>query len=280
MSVLAGILERKREEILLLRAASRRAGLEEAARERPPARDFAGALRRADGRLAVVAEVKRRSPSKGPLAPDLDPAETAEAYALGGADALSVLTDGPSFGGSLGDLEAARQATRLPELRKDFMLDPVQLLEAAAAGADAVLLIEAAITDDVLLFDLVVMASELSMAALVEVEDRAGLERVLQAGASVVGVTNRDLRSFGEDLSVSERLGVSIPEGVVAVAESAIRSRQDAERMAGAGYDAILVGEVLARAPDREAAVRSLTGIPTEGRYLRGPAGERATPCL
>lgn len=225
----------------------------------------------------MVAEVKRRSPSKGSLAPGLDPAATAAAYARGGADALSVLTDGPGFGGSLRDLEAARRATGLPVLRKDFILDPVQLYEAAAAGADAVLLIEVAIPDDALLGDLVALASELSLAALVEVEDHAGLGRALLAGGSLVGVTNRDLRSFGEDLSVAERLGPFIPPGVVAVAESAIRSREDAERMAGAGYHAVLVGEVLVRASDREAAVRSLTGVPSAARYLRSTAGEEAT---
>jgi indole-3-glycerol phosphate synthase len=259
MSVLEEILESKRAEIVRLRT---RAGtLEGEARAAPQPRDFGGALRRPDGRLAVIAEIKRRSPSKGPLAPDLDPAATARHYAAGGAAALSVLTDGPYFDGSLGDLAAARAAVDLPVLRKDFTLDPLQVVEARAAGADAVLLITAALPDDALLADLATAAAELGLAALVEVDDEAGLERALAAGAAIVGVTNRDLRTFGEDLSIAERLAARIPTGVVSVAESAIRSPADATRMAEAGFDAVLVGEALVKAPDPEAAVAALAAV-------------------
>jgi indole-3-glycerol phosphate synthase len=264
MSVLDEILDTKRDEVAGLRP--RRAALEAEARSAPPARDFAGALRRPDGRLAVIAEIKRRSPSKGALAPDLDPAAIAARYAAGGAAALSVLTDGPWFDGSLDDLRAARASVPLPVLRKDFTLDPVQLYEARAAGADAVLLITAALSDDGLLADLVALSGELGLAALVEVDDEPGLERAVAAGAAVVGVTNRDLRTFGEDLGTAERLAALMPPGVTAVAESAIRSPDDAQRMAGAGFSAVLVGEALVRATDPEAAVRQLAAVPTATR--------------
>ncbi|MGH9042774.1 MAG: indole-3-glycerol phosphate synthase TrpC [Acidimicrobiia bacterium] len=259
MSVLDEILASKRDEIARLR--SRGNALEGEARALPPPRDFAGALRRADGRVAVIAEIKRRSPSKGVLAPDLDPPATARRYAAGGAAALSVLTDGPYFDGSLEDLAAAREAVRLPVLRKDFTLDPLQIVEARAAGADAVLLITAALPDDALLADLAAAAADLGLAALVEVDDDAGLDRALRAGAGLVGVTNRDLRTFGEDLSTAERLAARIPAEVVAVAESAIRSPSDAQRMADAGFDAVLVGEALVKADDPEAAVASLAVV-------------------
>lgn len=259
MSVLGQILESKRDEIASL---LRRAGaLEAEARRRPAPRSFARALRREDGRLAVIAEIKRRSPSKGVLAADLDPAATARSYAAGGAAALSVLTDGPYFDGSLDDLAAARGSVLVPVLRKDFTLHPVQVAEARAAGADAVLLIMAALPDDGLVADLAGAAADFGLAALVEVDDEAALERALAAGASVVGVTNRDLRTFGEDLATAERLAARIPPGVVRVAESAIRTVADARRMAEAGFDAVLVGEALVRAPDPEAAVAALSTV-------------------
>jgi indole-3-glycerol phosphate synthase len=275
MSVLERILETKREEILALRR--RASALEAEAGRRPAPRDFAGALRRPDGRLAVIAEIKRRSPSKGALAPDLDPVATARRYAAGGAAALSVLTDGPYFDGSLADLAAAREAVALPVLRKDFTLDPLQVVEARAAGADAVLLITAALPDDALLADLAAAAAGLGLAALVEVDDEAGLERAMSAGATLVGVTNRDLRTFGEDLSTAERLAARIPAGVVSVAESAIRSPADAQRMADAGFDAVLVGEALVKAPDPEAVVASLAALFCPGTP-RAPGSSRGHP--
>jgi indole-3-glycerol phosphate synthase len=260
MSVLDEILVTKRAEVA--RLAERAAAIEAEAAAAPPSdRDFAAALRRPDGRVAVIAEIKRKSPSKGPLAPDLDAAETATRYAAGGAAALSVLTDGPYFDGSLADLRAARAAVGLPVLRKDFTVDPLQLFEARAAGADAVLLIVAALPDDTLLADLRAQASELGLAALVEADDEAGVERALAAGARIVGVTNRNLRDFGEDLSTGTRLASLIPPDVVAVAESAIRSVADAQAMADAGFSAVLVGEHLVRSPDPEAAVAALAAV-------------------
>ena len=244
MSVLDEILIAKRAEVARLRADAAAIEAEAAAAPRSD-RDFAAALRRPDGRLAVVAEIKRRSPSKGPLAPD-----------------LSVLTDGPYFDGSLADLRAARGAAGLPVLRKDFTVDPIQLHEARAAGADAVLLIVAALPDDALLADLAALAAELGLAALVEAEDEAGVERALAAGANIVGITNRNLRDFGEDLSTGARLAGLIPPGVVAVAESAIRSVDDARAMADAGFSAVLVGEHLVRSSDPEAAVAALAAVP------------------
>lgn len=257
MSILDEILEHKRGEVERLRARAGTAHLEEAARDAPAALDLAGALRRGD-RLAVIAEIKRRSPSKGLLAPGLDAATVASAYATGGAAALSVLTDQHYFGGSLDDLAAARSATVLPVLRKDFTVDPIQVLEARASCADAILLITRALPDDGLLTELRVMAEDLGMAALVEVDDEAGVDRALAAGATLVGITNRDLRTFGEDLTTAERLAERLPRNVTAVAESAIRGPYDARRMAEAGFHAVLVGEMLVRAPDPTGAVRSL----------------------
>ncbi len=263
VTVLDEILTTKRAEVQGLRA--RAAELEAAAAAAPTVRGFAGALRRPDGGLAVVAEIKRRSPSKGELAPDLVPADTARAYASGGASCLSVLTDRPYFGGDLDDLRAARAATDLPVLRKDFTIDPLQLLEARAAGADAVLLIVAAL-DDGRLRELHEAASGLGLAVLVEAHDEAELDRALAVDPRIVGVNARDLGNFGEDLSVGERLAKRIPVGVVAVAESAIRSVDDARRMAGAGYDAVLVGEALVRAADPATLVREFTAVPRQNR--------------
>jgi indole-3-glycerol phosphate synthase len=257
MGVLDDILATKRDEVTVLRQPATRDLLRREALAAPPTRDFAGALRRADQTLAVIAEIKRRSPSKGALAPNLDPAVTARAYADGGAAALSVLTDGPFFDGRVGDLQAARAACGLPVLRKDFTIDVVQVDEARAIGADAVLLIVAAL-DDERLADLHAYASELGLAVVVEAHDDVELERALGCGARVVGVNSRSLHTFAEDLAVAVRLRRLIPADVVAVAESAIRSRDDAQRMADAGFDAVLVGEALVRAPDPTALVRDL----------------------
>jgi indole-3-glycerol phosphate synthase len=250
MSVLEEILAAKRAELALLQESEARGTLRRAALDASPARDFASALRRADGRLAVVAEIKRRSPSKGDLAPGLDPAVVAKAYETGGAAALSVLTDRPFFGGSVDDLQGARAAVEIPALRKDFIIDETQVYESRAIGADAVLLIVAAFSDDGLLTGLRELAEEVGIVALVEAHDDAELDRALAAGAPIVGVNARDLGTFGEDLGLSERLADRIPGEVTAVAESAIRAPADAERMAEAGYDAVLVGEALVRSDD------------------------------
>ena len=266
MTVLDEILATKRDEVTMLHQPQVRDLLRARALDAAPTRDFAGALRPAAGTVGVIAEVKRRSPSKGELAPELDPALTAKAYAAGGASCLSVLTDLPWFGGTVDDLVAARAACELPVLRKDFTIDEIQVYEARAMGADAVLLIVAALPDDVLLRDLHELAVGLGLAVLVETHDDAELDRALAAGSRIVGVNARNLGTFAEDLGVGERLATRVPADVVAVAESAIRSVDDAERMAAAGFDAVLVGEMLVRAPDATAAVRGLAAVARNGR--------------
>jgi indole-3-glycerol phosphate synthase len=230
--------------------------LVETARRQPAARGFAAALRDAEG-LAVIAEVKRRSPSKGDLAPGLDPAKLAASYAEGGATCLSVLTDWEFFGGRPDDLAAARAATGLPVLRKDFTVAPADVCDARIMGADAVLLIVAAL-DDAELADLHALARELELDALVEVHDEGELDRALAVGAALVGVNQRDLVSFEVDTGRAERVAAAIPPEVVRVAESGIRGPEDAAGLHAAGYDAILVGESLVTAPDAAAAVTAL----------------------
>ncbi|HUP84360.1 MAG TPA: indole-3-glycerol phosphate synthase TrpC [Acidimicrobiales bacterium] len=222
-----------------------------------PVRDFAAALRPADGRIAVIAEIKRRSPSKGALAPDLVPGVLAERYHAGGAAALSVLTDEEHFGGSAADLVEARSAVDLPVLRKDFTVAAVDVADARFMGADAVLLIVAAL-DDAELRDLHALASELGLAVLVEAHDEAEVERALVAGASIVGVNQRDLFTFEVDTDRAVRVASVIPDDVIKVAESGIRSAGDAARLAAAGYHAVLVGEHLVTSGDPGAAIREL----------------------
>jgi indole-3-glycerol phosphate synthase len=266
MTVLDDILATKRDEVTMLHRPEVRDLLRSRALDAPPARDFAAALRPVSGTLGLVAEIKRRSPSKGDLAPELDPSLTAKAYAAGGASCLSVLTDGPWFGGTVDDLVAARAACDLPVLRKDFTIDEIQVYEARAVGADAVLLIVAALPDDALLRDLQDLAVGLGLAVVVETHDDDELERALALDARIIGVNARNLGTFAEDLTIGERLAVRVPDGVVAVAESAIRSVDDAVRMAAAGFDAVLVGEMLVRASDATAAVRELAGVDRRGR--------------
>jgi indole-3-glycerol phosphate synthase len=261
MTVLDEILATKRDEVTMLHRPEVRDLLRARALDAPAARDFAGALRPASGALGVVAEIKRRSPSKGDLAPELDPALTAKAYAAGGAACLSVLTDLPWFGGTVDDLHAARAACELPVLRKDFIIDEVQVYEARAIGADALLLIVAALPDDSLLRDLHDLAVGIGLAVLVETHDDAELERALGIGARIVGVNARNLGTFAEDLTIGERLASRVPTDVVAIAESAIRSVDDARRMAAARFDAVLVGEMLVRAADPTATVRDLAAV-------------------
>jgi indole-3-glycerol phosphate synthase len=233
-------------------------GLLDEARRAEPARGFTAALRRdaVDG-LAVIAEVKRRSPSKGDLALDLDPAVTAAEYAVGGATCLSVLTDEEFFGGSAADLRAARAAVEIPVLRKDFTVDPRDVCDARTMGADAVLLIVAAL-DDAELRDLHALAGEIGLDALVEVHDEAELERALAVGATVVGVNQRDLVTFEVDTDRAVRVAAAMPEGIVRVAESGIRDAADAARLAAAGFHAILVGESVVTSGDRAASVAAL----------------------
>lgn len=255
-SILDRIVESKRVEVAAL--GPRAAELRERAEQAPPPRGFAEALRHSAG-VALIAEIKRRSPSAGAIRPELTVAEVARAYERSGAAALSVLTDGEYFGGDLADLAAAREAMALPALRKDFVIDELQVWEARAAGADAVLLI-VRILEDGRLRALRGLAAELGMGVLVEVHDAAELERALAAGAELVGVNNRDLSTFRTDLGVVLDLASRVPSDRVLVAESGIRTGEDVERLAAAGVDAILVGESLMRSPDVAVAAAELVG--------------------
>jgi indole-3-glycerol phosphate synthase len=223
----------------------------------PPPRGFAAALT-ASARTAVIAEVKRRSPSKGDLNPGLDPAALARRYAAGGAACLSVLTDAAHFGGSAADLAAAHAATGLPVLRKDFTVDTRDVADARCMGADCVLLIVAAL-DDAELADFAALAAELGLDVLVEVHDEAELDRALPLAPTMVGVNQRDLVTFEVDTARAVRLAPRIPDGVVKVAESGIVTADDATALAAAGYHALLVGETLVRSSDPAATVASLS---------------------
>jgi indole-3-glycerol phosphate synthase len=258
MTFLADILARKRDEVEAARRAMPEAELRARARERAAARGFEAALSLSGGPARVVAEVKRASPSAGAIRAGLDAVAQARAYAAAGAAAISVLTDGPGFGGSLADLAQVRDAVDVPLLRKDFVLDPYQLLEARAHGADAALLIVAAL-DAAALRRHLDACGELGLAALVEVHDEAELEAALRAGARIVGVNNRNLATFVVDLAVSERLLPLLPAGVRGVAESGVRTAADARRLRRAGAANLLVGEALVRAPDPGALLREMT---------------------
>jgi indole-3-glycerol phosphate synthase len=228
------------------------------AADRPAPRGFRGALLRAPaGEVAVIAEVKRRSPSKGALAPNLDPAALAAAYAAGGATCLSVLTDEEFFGGSADDLAHARAACDLPVLRKDFTVSERDVADARLMGADAVLLIVAALVDDEL-HRFLAVARMLSLDALVEVHDEAELAAAVAAGADLIGVNQRDLVTFEVDTDRAVRLAGAIPATAVSVAESGIRGAADAHRLRDAGYRAVLVGERLVTSGDPASAVREL----------------------
>ena len=256
LGVLDAILARKRETVAREKERRPLERLLPDVTDAPAVRSFAVALVR-PGEIRVIAEHKRRSPSRGAIREDLEPADIARRYQAAGAAALSVLTDEPFFGGQLGHLTEARAATQLPALRKDFVLDPWQVAEARAAGADAVLLIVAALSDGELR-QLLGEARTVGVDALVEVHDRAELERALAAEARIVGVNNRDLRTLAVSLQTSLELAPSIPDDVVAVAESGIRSGLDLKRLRDAGFDACLVGEHLMAAPDPGAALRRL----------------------
>lgn len=220
-------------------------------------RPFSEAL--IDEGISLIAEMKRSSPSKGAIRPGASVTEVVRAYQEAGARAVSVLTESEYFGGSLDDLVEARAACDLPLLRKDFMVDEYQLLEARAAGADAVLLIVAALSTDHL-GHLMAVASDLGMDTLVEVHDEEEVETAVEAGAEVLGINNRDLHSLEVDLETTFRLLADVPAGTVVVAESGITAREDVERLEQAGVDAILVGETLMRAEDPVRAARELLG--------------------
>jgi indole-3-glycerol phosphate synthase len=225
----------------------------------PPVRDFRGALLGA-GTVSLIAECKRRSPGAGAIRPGADPLTLTRGYERAGAAALSVLTDSTYFGGSLGDLRLVAEGTRIPVLRKDFTLDPLQLMEARGAGADAVLLI-VRILSDAALASLRAEAVGLGMSVLVEVHDAHELERALRVGADIIGINNRDLANFTTDIGTTVRLLDQVPEEIVIVSESGIRERADVLALGEAGVDAILVGESLLRATDPEEKARSLCEV-------------------
>jgi len=261
MPGLEAILESTRRTLPALR--TRRKVLERMARSRAAPRELAGALR--SGSVSVIAEVKRRSPSAGSINTGLDPIRLAGDYARGGAAAISVLTDEPYFGGSLADLEAVSSTIALPVVRKDFILDEVQLLEARAAGASAALLIVRAL-DSAALRRLIVFADAIGLGALVEAHAPDEVDRALEAGAHVVGVNARDLDTLAVDTGRAWEALARIPADRVAVAESGMSSRSDVERAAAAGADAVLVGTALAGAGDPAAGVAALAGVRRRGR--------------
>lgn len=259
MTILDRIVAYKREEIAAAKQARPEAELEQVCEAMPPARGFRRALTTGDG-VRVIAEIKRASPSAGTIREEgFDPVAIARTYESAGAACISVLTDGPSFQGKLSYLRDVRRAVDVPLLRKDFLLDRYQLLEARAAGADCVLLI-AEILPDHELPRLLRQAEDLGLEALVELYDRDNLPRVLDAGADLVGVNNRDLRTFEVSLSHTLDLAPLVPPGVCLVSESGIRDRADVDRLRSAGVRAILVGETLMRAGDVPTKFRELIG--------------------
>jgi indole-3-glycerol phosphate synthase len=247
LNVLHQILRHKVDELATRKARAPRSSVVERAASAPPARDFRGALRGRD--VAIIAEIKRVSPARGPLRTDLDAPLLASGYVAAGATAVSVLTDERFFGGSDQDLVAVRAAIDVPVLRKDFVIDPYQIYEARALGADAVLLIVGAL-DPSRLSELLQVAASLGIAALVEVHDERELGISIGVGASLVGINNRDLTRLEVDLDTTFRLRPIVPAGVVVVSESGIRTPDQVRRLAALPVDGVLIGEALVTAPD------------------------------
>ena len=256
MDILKKIIDHKWVEVGPLRERAAREGWAKKAEAAPPSSDWEGALG-SPGRIRVIAEIKRKSPSAGALRLQFDAPAIARSYEAHGADAISVLTDGRFFGGSIDDLAAVRKATALPVLRKDFIVDAAQILEAKLAGASAVLLI-AECLDAVRLTEFVKLARSLGMSTLAELYDRENLGIVLDSGAGVVGVNNRDLRTFETRLEHTLELLDAIPDDRIVVSESGVRTREDVMLLQRAGVDAILVGETLMRARDPGAKLAEL----------------------
>jgi len=253
--ILDDIISHKRAEVARRKAERPLSELEAMAAAAGPIRPFADALRAPP--IRIIAEIKRASPSAGPIRPDADPVAVAGEYAASGAAAISVLTDQTFFDGRLEFLALVRQAVRLPLLRKDFVIDPYQVVESRAAGADCVLLIVAALSAEALA-DLLAQAAQLRLDALVEVHSEAEVEIALAAGARLIGVNHRDLRTFSMDMGLTARLAPRLPLGTVLVAESGIRTAGDVQGLAAAGASAVLVGDSLMRAPSPGAALARL----------------------
>lgn len=260
MNVLAGILAYKRIEVAEAKNTTPLSAMEALARDAAPPRGFANALaRRAETGFALITEIKKASPSKGLIRNDFVPAELATAYEQGGSACLSVLTDGPSFQGTLEDLRTARIASSLPTLRKDFMIDPYQAVEARAWGADCILLIMACL-DDGQAAEIESAALDLGMDILIETHDEIELERSLQLRSKLIGINNRNLRSFYTNIDVTNRLSRLVPKDRFIVSESGIASHSDLERLSTCGVRAFLVGESLMRHQDVAAATKALLG--------------------
>jgi indole-3-glycerol phosphate synthase len=261
MSILQRIVEVKRAEIAERQRQTPLSVLRQRLADAPSVRPFAQALkRRPHERLHLIAELKKASPSKGVFRSDFDPEALLHAYENSPASALSILTDEPFFQGSLDALRLARRRTTKPLLRKDFLIDAYQLYEARVNGADAVLLIVAALTKEALR-DLLALARELGMDALVEVHTEVELETALSVGATLIGINNRNLQTFAVDLATTLRLRPLIPDGCVIVSESGIETREQVRMLEEAGVDAILVGETLVRSPDPIAKAKELLGL-------------------